>query len=54
MSGSVVAVRLRERLTIVLLANEGLNNGEIAEELSISAHMAGDGGSVLPSVDYPV
>jgi len=34
-------VRLGERLTIVLLANDSLNNGEIAEELSISAHMAG-------------
>ena len=34
-------VRLKERLTIVLLANDGLNNGEIAEELSISAHRAG-------------
>jgi transposase len=34
-------VRLKERLTIVLLANDGLNNGEIAQELSISAHMAG-------------
>jgi len=34
-------VRLKERLTIVLLANDGLNNGEIAEVLSISAHMAG-------------
>ena len=34
-------VRLKERLTIVLLANEGLNNGEIAEHMSISSHMAG-------------
>jgi len=34
-------VRLKERLTIVLLADDGLNNGEIAQELSISAHMAG-------------
>lgn len=34
-------VRLKERLTIVLLANEGLNNGEIAERLSISDHKAG-------------
>jgi transposase len=34
-------VRLRDRLTIVLLANDGLNNGEIAQQLSISAHMAG-------------
>jgi len=34
-------VRLRERLTIVLLANDGMNNGEIAQQLSISAHMAG-------------
>ncbi len=34
-------VRLRQRLTIVLLANDGLNNGAIAQELSISAHMAG-------------
>ena len=34
-------VRLKERLTIVLLADDGLNNGEIAERMSISAHMAG-------------
>ena len=34
-------VRLKERLTIVLLADDGLNNGEIAEHMSISAHMAG-------------
>ena len=35
------SVRLRERLTIVLLAREGLNNGEISEHMSISAHKAG-------------
>ena len=34
-------VRLKERLTIVLLADDGLNNGEIAEHMSISSHMAG-------------
>ena len=34
-------VRLKERLTIVLLADDGLNKGEIAEHMSISAHMAG-------------
>ena len=31
-------VRLKERLT---LADDGLNNNEIAEHMSISAHMAG-------------
>ena len=35
------SVRLKKRLHIVLLASEGLNNGQIAERLSISAHMAG-------------
>ena len=35
------SVRLKERLTIVLLADDGLNNGEIAEHMSISSHMAG-------------
>lgn len=35
------SVRLKERLTIVLLADEGLNNGEISERLPISAHRAG-------------
>ena len=34
-------VRLKERLTIVLLADGGLNNGEIAEHMLISSHMAG-------------
>ena len=34
-------VRLKERLTIVLLANQGLNNGEISERMSLSAHKAG-------------
>ena len=34
-------VRLKERLTIVLLADDGLNNGEIAEHMSISSHMVG-------------
>lgn len=35
------SVRLKERLTIVLLASEELNNGEIAERMSISAHKVG-------------
>lgn len=34
-------VRLQERLGIVLLANAGLTNGEIAERLSVSAHKVG-------------
>ena len=34
-------VRLKERLTIILLADDGLNNGEIAEHMSISAQMVG-------------
>ena len=34
-------VRIKERLTIVLLADDGLNNGERAEHMSISAQMAG-------------
>ncbi len=34
-------VRLKERLTIVLLADDGLNNGEIAKRLSVSTHMVG-------------
>jgi transposase len=33
--------RLQERLKIVLLANAGLTNGEIAERLSVSAHRVG-------------
>lgn len=33
--------RLKERLSIVLLADEGLSNGEIADLLPISAHKAG-------------
>lgn len=33
--------RLQERLNIILLADSGLNNGEIAERMSISAHKAG-------------
>lgn len=33
--------RLKERLSIVLLADEGLSNGEIAELLPLSAHKAG-------------
>lgn len=32
--------RLKERLSIVLLADEGLTNGEIAQQLPISAHKA--------------
>ena len=35
------AVQLKERLTIVLLADDGLNNGEIAKRMSVSAHMVG-------------
>lgn len=35
------SVRLKERLTIILLANEGLNNGEISERMSISSLKAG-------------
>jgi DNA-binding NarL/FixJ family response regulator len=35
------SVRLKERLSIVLLAADGLNNGEIAKQLPVSAHMAG-------------
>lgn len=35
------AARLKERLRIVLLAADGLDNGEIAERLLISAHKAG-------------
>ena len=35
------SVRLKERLTIVLLADEGLNNGEISERMSVSAHRVG-------------
>ena len=37
----MTSIRLKERLTIVLLADDGLNHGEIAQKLSISAHMAG-------------
>lgn len=36
-----ISVRVKERLNIVLLADEGCNNGDIAERLSISAHKAG-------------
>jgi transposase len=35
------SVRLKERLSIVLLADKGLTNGEISERLSISAHKVG-------------
>ncbi len=35
------SVRLKERLSIVLLAADGLNNGEIADQFPVSAHMAG-------------
>lgn len=35
------SVRLKERLSIVLLADEGLTNGEISERLTISAHKVG-------------
>ena len=35
------SVRLKERLSIVLLADTGLTNGEISERLPISAHKAG-------------
>lgn len=35
------SVRVKDRLAIVLLAADGLNNGEIAQQLSISAHTAG-------------
>jgi hypothetical protein len=31
-------MRLQERLRIVLLANVGLTNSELAEQLSVSAH----------------
>ncbi len=34
-------VRLKERLSIILLADEGLNNGDIAKRLPVSAHKAG-------------
>ncbi len=37
----MTAVRLKERLAIILLADEGLNNGEISEHLPVSAHKAG-------------
>lgn len=33
--------RLQERLTMILLANEGLNNGEISKRMSISVHKVG-------------
>lgn len=33
--------RLKERLAIILLANEGLTNQEIAQEMPVSAHKAG-------------
>jgi len=35
------SVRLKERLTIILLANDGLNNGEISERMSISSLKVG-------------
>lgn len=35
------SVRLKERLSIVLLANEGLTNGEISQCTSMSAHKIG-------------
>ena len=35
------SVRLKERLTIILLANEGLNNGEISERMPISSLKVG-------------
>lgn len=37
----MTSARLKERLTIILLADEGLNNGEIAKRLPVSAHKAG-------------
>ena len=37
----MTAVRLKERLAIILLAEEGLNNGEISERLPANAHKAG-------------
>jgi transposase len=39
-SGST-SIRLRERLCIVLLADEGLSNQEIAQHMPVSAHKAG-------------
>jgi transposase len=36
----MTSVRLKERLAIILLAEEGLNNGEISERLPVSAHKA--------------
>ncbi len=36
----MTSVRLKERLAIILLADEGLNNGEISERLPVSAHKA--------------
>ena len=36
----MTAVRLKERLAIILLADEGLNNGEISRRLPVSAHKA--------------
>ena len=35
------SVRLHERLRMVLLANAGMTNGEIAERMSVSAHKVG-------------
>lgn len=35
------SARMRERLSIVLLADDGLSNGEIAQKMPVSAHKAG-------------
>ena len=35
------SVRLKERLSIVLLADEGLSNVEIAEHVRLNAHSVG-------------
>jgi len=50
-------VQLKERLTIVLLADDGLNNREIAKSrrsYRLVRAWPDDGGSVLPRMDYPV
>jgi len=38
-SGTTPA-RMKKRLSIVLFADEGLTNGEIAQQMAISAHKA--------------
>ena len=35
------AVRVKERLSIILLADEGLSNTEVAEHVPLSAHAIG-------------